>query len=642
MRPRGDEIPGRSQVVDGTLSAMTEANLAQMLDSFTSDSVVDFTPDGLADETQAELETDVCTQIIMRENDGWLLMAQSIKDALLQRNGLIKIWLEDRVTTRRRTYRDVTPESYAELALDNEVLEWSDGELTVRERRRVKRLRLEATPIENFMYTKNWHSLDLQEIPFCGERHTDRRGKLVEMFPDKKSKINDLPAYTLDRESNSARNPARRSGGNDNRTDDASLDLIEWIEGFALIDVNGDGIGERHRVSFVEDQCVLEKIATPFVDYAAGSVLINPHRFLGVSLHDKLKQVQDVNTGLLRALLDNAAVANKSRTIYLDRKVDTADLADGAPNANVAVKGVDDVRKAVAAHVQPDISGGIKANIETMKRNRAELGGAALDMSQANMQLSDRAGSQGIDRAYSVIEQLASMMMRTIAESLIKNVYLLTHAKLRYHFDEELSFRTQSSWITANPAEWQERTRASVRLGLSPGQRTRRRAALGQVIEWQAGLADKGYNKILVEIDTFYSALMDWCRSAELDNPEQYFIDPRTDESKQAVMERQAKAEQQQAAQQKLTDLALGLEQLRIAIDKHGGDADRALSWRVEQLKAAVEEMKVVGKATEALELQANERADTDAKQGGDEAILARIETLTAELKGMEDGGTVN
>jgi hypothetical protein len=46
MRARGDEVPGRSQVVSGDLSSMVEANMAQMLESFSSDNIVEFDPVG--------------------------------------------------------------------------------------------------------------------------------------------------------------------------------------------------------------------------------------------------------------------------------------------------------------------------------------------------------------------------------------------------------------------------------------------------------------------------------------------------------------------------------------------------------------------------------------------------------------------
>ena len=69
QRPRGDEVLGRSNVVDGSVSAMCEANLAQMMDSFTSDSIASFPPDSESDDDQAQLESAAVVQMVMRDNN---------------------------------------------------------------------------------------------------------------------------------------------------------------------------------------------------------------------------------------------------------------------------------------------------------------------------------------------------------------------------------------------------------------------------------------------------------------------------------------------------------------------------------------------------------------------------------------------
>src|SRR5688572_19858241 len=112
-------------------------------------------------------------------------------------------------------------------------------------------------------------------------------------------------------------------------------------------------------------------------------------------MHDKLKQNQDKETGLERALFDNINATNKNRTASLDGAVNPEDLADGRHNGNIRVdrRKVSDVRQAITAFAVQDNTAGILQNIQSNKRERAELGGAALDMSSGEMQLSDRIGS---------------------------------------------------------------------------------------------------------------------------------------------------------------------------------------------------------------------------------------------------------
>lgn len=625
QRARGDEEPGRSQYVSGDLSAMVEANLASMMESFSGDNVAEFDPFGPEDEDQAQLESDVCTYYVMDANNGYILFQEGIKDALMLRNGLVKVYPEKRETTRTRTYDNVDEAGYAGLVGQEgvTVLKWDPeaGELKLRQTKRMMTLTLEGSPIENFRYTKNWTSIDLQRIPYCAERHCDIRSDLVERFPDKKAEILQLSADQPKDNAGDNRNPKKQQTTHRGAHHDPSLDEIEWWESYVLADVDGDGIAERHRISFVEDKLILEDELTDLVCFGAGTAILNPHRFLGVSLFDKLKQVQDLKTGFRRAGHDNANVANKSRTAYLENKVDDDDLENGLIDGNIRVRGVQDVRAALMAYTHPDIGASIRGHVEDLNRERSEMGGAALDMSQANVQLSDRAGSQGIDRAYSVMEQLAALMTRNIAHTLIRSTYLLVHETLRTYVADPIPIKVNGRWTASNPRDWPERKQLTVKLGMSPGERNRRGQALQFILSSQLQLAQQGYNDILVNIEGFYQALTDWARINDVQNPEQYFVDPTTDESKAALESARASRQQAEQANRKLTDMALALEQLRIALDsKYNPEQERQLKRDIENLRAEVEEMKVVGKATTDLELakrkddgKADEQTETPA-----------------------------
>lgn len=607
MRPRGDEVAGRSQVVSGDLSAMTEANLAQMLDSFTGDRICEFDGEDSEDETQAQLESDAVASVIMDQNNGFLIFVESIKDALLCRKGINKAWISEKPRTRTRTYEDVEPEAFAELTnrqdVTVDVLDYDPEAKTLklRETKLNRKLIVESVPVENFVYTKNWHKLDLADIPLCGERHVDIRSDLIDRGFDK-STVNSLPAYVEHTQASTARNPKGQNTMPTNQTD-KSLDLIEWFELYVLLDVDGDGIAERRAISLVPNEALLEDEPADMVQYAVGSALINPHRLEGISLFDKLKQTQDWSTGLMRAVQDNSQEINRITKVYLQGRVDEDALSDGAVGSNIPVlPPTQDVRQAVAALTVPDITGGIQANLEASKRNRAELGGAALDMAQANLQLNDRVGSEGLDRAYSVMEQLAAMMTRTLAESLARNTFKLVHELMRRRIDTPMQVKLKGVWHTITPADWPERDQLTCKLGMSPGERKRKADALGFVLDAQLKLAGEGMNNILVNLPGFYQALMDWCRVNELTNPEQYFIDPDSDESKEASKQKDQQSKAERDAQKRLMDAALGLEQLRVSLDKRNSDADRVLEYFKAVLQSETKEADIVGRVTGDLE----------------------------------------
>lgn len=601
QRARGDEVIGRSQVVSGDLSAMVEANLAQMLDAFSGDEIVEFPADGPGDEDQATLESFAVTELVMGRQNGYLQFATAIKDALLLRNGIVKVWVDQKTTTRHEDYTGVTHDALAELTnrpgIECEIKSYNpeNGSLRLRCTETRQEFRAEALPPENFVYLFDWDRLDLQDIPFCAERHISTRSEMIQLgFP--RSKVRDLPKYfeRTGTTAGAARNPLKFV--NTAPALDESQELVEWWEAFVLMDA-GNGTSERRRIAFSHTS-ILADDPRNLVPYAAGSAILAPHRFTGISLHDKLRQVQDISTGLQRALMDNVNTTTKNRIAYLDGRVNVDDVSDGRPNGAIRVKNIDNVAAAIMPFAVPDTSANILANIEFQKSVRTEMGGAALDLASGAMQLNDRVGSQGLDRAYSVMEQLAAMMTRIIANSLVRNTFLLAHATIREYFTAPIEIKREGKWITANPAEWPERLRCTVKPGMSPGERQRRAGALMQILNSQIQLAERGMDEVLVNIDGFYAVLMDWARANEIANPEQYFRDPQSPEAQQALQQKQQQAQQQDQQKQALMQQAIELEQIRAALDKYRHDSDLQFKYWAEVLGAEVEEAKIVGSAT--------------------------------------------
>jgi hypothetical protein len=601
QRVRGDEVAGRSAVVSGDVSAMVEANLAQMMDAFSSDNVIEFEPYGPDDEDQAQLESCAVQYLVMGRNNGFVELSQAIKDALLLRNGIVKVWVDERSKTVFKTYRNVEPEALADLADGADIVDYDDekGVLKVRETIDIRDFRSKAVPPENFLWAKDYDSQDLQKVEFCAERHLDTRSDLREMGFSKKKVEELLPHKTNWKIDAVKRNPLSMS--QDSFAIDKSQEQVEWYECYALIDHDGDGVAERRRIC-VSNDTILSNDPCNLVPYAAGTAILNPHRFMGISLFDKLKQSQDTRTALKRALLDNVNTTTKNRLAYLDGKVNVDDVSDGRPNGAIRVKpgaNVQDVRQAVMPFAIPDTSANILQNLESSARERAEMGGAALDLQTASAQIGgDRMGSQGLDRAYSVMEQLAAMMLKNIAATLIRSLFLLAHATLRENYDEEVPVKREGNWISPIPAQWTERRSLAVKPGMSPGERARKSAALQNVLQSQVSLAEQGMDDVLVNVEGFYKVLMDWARNSDIQNPEQYFIDPRSEEAQAAMKSKAEAANKQTQLQQSLTQQAIGLEQMRLSFEKYKQDAELQFKYWDSVLGAEVEEAKIVGKAT--------------------------------------------
>lgn len=610
QRLRGDEIPGRSSVVAGDMSASVEANLAQMVDALSTENLAEFDPNGEDDEDQAALESDVVAYYIMKQQNGFIEIATAIKNALVVRNGIIKVWVETFEETVTRVYDKVAPEVHALVAPDAELVDYDPDQqqLTVRGKVTHKRFRARCIENANFHFPKAWDRPDFQECPAVFERHEDTRSELVRLG-FKKSEVARLTPMSVYGHSPTATtlNVRQVAPVNNARLPDASLEKIEWFEGYMLVDVDGDGIAERRRVCFhYDDGVVLLDEPEELVLYGIGSVLLTPNRVVGISQFDKLRQTQDEHTGLKRSLYDNVNAVTKNRTVSLDGAVNGDDLADGRANGNIRVRkggtdGVEDVRAAVMALQIPDNSGNVLANIDALKRERAELGGAALDLASAQAQVGGpnaRLGSQGLDRAYSAMEQLAALMTKTIAQTLIRSVWLLAHAVIRREFTKPVTIRRSNGWQTTTPAEWQRRDSVTVRVGMSPGERARQAATFENLLGKQVQLAQLGMEEVLVNAPKFYRTVMSWLRVSDIRNPEAYMVDPSSPGAQRALQAKQQAAQQDAQKRQSLMDRAIGTRETEIALDKYKHDSSLQFDYWDSVLDSEVEEAKIVGKAT--------------------------------------------
>ncbi len=602
QRKRGDEVEGRSKVVSGDLSAMVEANLATMMSAVQGAELAEFESFGEADAQQAMLESAVVNHFIMKRNNGFWHLCEAVKDALLLRNGFMNCEYDVQTRITHRTHRNVTPEAISALLGETgEVTSFENGVLRVRHTVERKRLKIEADPPENVLYMENWHSIELRDIPILARRHIWPRSDLLLKFPRAKNKINRLAPYVRDSKNDSmARNPRKKGDENFNAID-KSQDEIEWFECYVLEDADNDGISERRRIAIAgqSQNSILDEIDVPFVTTVTGTAIIIPHRMLGMSLYDKLRQEQDISTGLDRATLDNVNANNKNRLAVLEGLVNQDDLDDGRVDGQVGVDPeAQDVRRAVAPLNINDLTAGLLQHREFRKRMRAEMGGASLDLQAAEMQLNERMGSEGLDRALSVREMLAALFMQLIANSLLRNLYLLVHATLREFWDEPVPVRIGDKWIEQVPSNWPERESVTIKLGMSPGERARRSNALNGEYDKQIAMLELGGDDIVVNMERIYNNRMDFLRTNEIPNPERYWIDPTSDASKRARARKQEQAAQDTAARRALMQQAVALEQMRVAESKYEHDSELGYKYWSDVLKAELKEAEIAGRAT--------------------------------------------
>ncbi len=116
MRKHMPAQEGRSRAVSTDVADTIEGLMPNLMDIFAgSDEVVRFEPVGPEDEAAAAQETDYVNHVFMQQNPGFMVLYSFIKDALLSKVGIVKVWWDEREEEARETYYDLTDDQFTLL-----------------------------------------------------------------------------------------------------------------------------------------------------------------------------------------------------------------------------------------------------------------------------------------------------------------------------------------------------------------------------------------------------------------------------------------------------------------------------------------------------------------------------------------------
>lgn len=634
---RGDEVAGCSQVISSDVADMLEAVVATMMPALESGGVVQFIPQNENDIDQAQIESQAVNYFVMNENNGYIYIQEAVRDALLLRNGITKVWIDEQIDVKTESFKELTPMEYVGLVnmpVDENtqievVSESLDADtqtidLTLRVTVTKKNLKVDSVDPAVFFYTPNYQSICLDKIPLCGEVCFWTRSDLIQMGFDKKT-VNELQKAAIQNQTNQARN---QDGGTQgeiyNQAADQSQEIVQCYEVYIRMDVEGKGVSELRKI-ILSGNVVLSNEPWEFVPYATGTPFLQPHRVTGIGLYDKLKVVQDIKTATLRQWIDNFSNGNQGRVWYLKGAVNLDELANPRPAGMVGV----DSPNAIGQLPNLDIGGSAANMMGYMDKMRSERGGASLDLQTSEAQIMGQT-AQGIERQYSVREMLAAMMCRTIAETLIAGTYLNVHRTLRLFKGGEVMFQASGQFQKTNPEQWPERYRVNIASGISIGERNRKQAALVNTIQQQQALFQAGMGGIMCNLSGYYAAITDLAQVSGIDSPERYFIDPKSPESQQAQKQQQATQQQQQQMmqqqQQMLVMMQKQLAEQQMQLDKYKADQKTRFDYDKLHQDGELKEAEIVSSAATTLQ-----KSEIDHISAITKAANSRIENESNE-----------
>jgi len=111
-----------STIVTGEVAEAVDGSLPQLIRIFTqSDDVVRFEPRAPGDEEAAKQATEYCNWVLMNDNPGFEVFHTWFKDALLQKNGVIKVWWNYETSVDKEQYENLSEDELTLLLADGQM-----------------------------------------------------------------------------------------------------------------------------------------------------------------------------------------------------------------------------------------------------------------------------------------------------------------------------------------------------------------------------------------------------------------------------------------------------------------------------------------------------------------------------------------
>ena len=608
-QPFGNEEEGRSQVVSYDVQDTIESALPQLLKVFVAgDKVVQFDPKGPEDQEAAEQETDYINHVVMEQNEGFKIFYVWFKDALLSKNGYVKVYAEEEEEEEEYEYKGLTDAQLQMLASDEgtEVLEHTgypdpsvnmdvvyqqaamngvdpatvmqpmlhDVKLKVTEKE--TEIHIENVAPENIMVSVEVNGPNLQDAKFVQHREVMQLADIAETF-DKpldyiKSIMSDL-RDTFEEESN-----ARDIYDEEY---DRAIESQEALVKDTYIKLDG----ERYRV-VVLGNTVLYKEKCEYVPFACITPMIMPHRHIGRSYADLTMDIQLIKSTLIRGQLDNMYLANNGRYAISDR-VNLDDMLTSRPGGIVRVEGDPGSGIMPLSHPPlPASSFGMVEYMDSMKEKRTGITAynQGLDSNSLNKT------ATGVAQIMNASQQRIELVARTFAETGVKELFKLVHYLVRTTLTKPDIIRLRNKWVEVDPREWKARKDLSISVGLGAGNKDQQLAHLMSIINMQKEAIGAG----LTSPEKIYNALAKLTQNAGFKNPEEFWVNPANTPEQQGQQQQPSEAEimiqgQLQIEQQK-ADAQMMQEQERskndIIIEREKIVAQAELERFKAQLKA--------------------------------------------------------
>lgn len=635
------EIDGRSSVVSTDVRDTIESMLPQLMVTFCGgDKVADFEATKPEDEQRASLATDYINYIFFKKNNGHAISYTWMKDALLQKNGIVKVWWDTRHEEKKEEYRALDQIELSQVMDDPEVeiteqsaypdeddatqrAEALQGmaqqlqqamqaaqqgnpqaqqavqqmqqhmaqlqsqppamlyDITCKRKLSGGKICIENVPPEEFLISRG--AKNIADAKFVGHRVERTLSELKSMGYKNIDNIatgDENQSTNMERIQRLSFNDENAYASDEFNESDESQRKVWVTEAYVRCDFDGDGISELRKVTIAGNELLDNEVVdfTPFVSITPVPL---PHTFFGLSIADLGMETQKTKTSILRAQLDDLYLTVNGRYFAVEGQVNLDDLLTSRPGGIVRMK-------------QPGMAG-------NLNQGRGNASGAMQMMEYMQQDLENRTGwsRMSMGNSTAALNQTATsanivtnkadmrvdLIARNFSEGYVDLFKFILKLCCQYQNKKEMA-KVAGQWTEIDPREWRNAFDININVGIGMGSKDQKIQHLMALIAQQEKVFPLG----VANPEGIYEASAELAKLLGYKNGDAYFSDPSKQPPAPPKPDPEAaKMQGMMQLEQMKAQTEIQKHQAELQQSSQAAEADAQRQMQIEQYKQSVQ-----------------------------------------------------
>jgi hypothetical protein len=528
--PFGTEEEGRSKHVSTDVRDTVLGIMPPLMRIFAgSERIAEYAPVGPEDVQNAEQATDAIHHVFYKENPGFTILYEAFKDALVRKTGIVKWWFEEKEDSVGYEYTGLD-EGAMMLLLEDPDVELVEMEamtapgaesivdpmtgmpmpgpmvydIKIRRTKKFKKYCVSAVPPEEFLFDRRAKCIDSASL--IAHRQFLSVSDLVAMGYDEEMVKEYAGAGDDELETNDERyqrNPQLTIFKAD-RNDEPSKKVL-YVQSYINFDQDGDGVAELLKVCTMGSAYKVVNVEpTDEKPFAIFTPDPEPHTLLGLSEADKVMDVQETKSEVMRGILDSLAQSINPRTGVVEGQVNMDDVLNNETGAVIRMR----APGMVQPYTMPFVGQAAFPVIEyldSVKEARTGVTKASQGLNADALQSSTRAA---VAATISASQGRIELIARVFAEGGLQRLFKGLLKMFIKHQDQPRMMRLRGQFVPIDPRVWNSDMDVEINVAMSASTNEERLQTLQAITEKQElVLQTLGMNNPLVTLGQYRDTL---------------------------------------------------------------------------------------------------------------------------------------